>query len=533
MMIPKKLLIVVVAVVLIVPMLFVTGLIPLSIAVNDVTENSTHGGICGSGELIGPNARKGFIMSWKTDGHSEFITVTGKACIDLWATGGINAYRYMVYGKTATSIDWEPLSVPGDTKKFISNPNPGTIGFSGLQVGGCDNADSYSFTLIGSEYRAIRVVFQGRIDWNLLNPFDDGWKWRTLQSDEAVMYEGHGGLYLPRGIDEDRPYSTFEIGQEVKIRVETTKGGATVGEADSWKVTLNEPYGGNIDAPDTGGSVVKTETYGDDHVGYFTFTVTEDMAAKSMNSDYPYSIRIWNTILPVGTLDVDFLDFIAKAPGDVRVYIDGNELAPGMQTKVGDTASVEIRADVNEETGLAIEYFRVSIIYGTNNILLPSEWSSHLWILHTTNVPAIKSGSDYTATISYTPEKESYVSIHIKAFDTAGRGSPSGMIFTSWSYADNPVPDEVIEDETGTDYYGGGRTSDWLPWDPGGGNWEAAPGIIINWIGVLVAAIIIGMFVVAGLKMPGRKENKIIVAVIGMIVAVVVYAYYFTSIFGG
>ena len=104
-MIPKKSLIVVVAVVLIVAMLFFSGVISFSIVVNDVTKNYTHGGISGSGELIGPNARKGFIMSWKNDGHSEFITVTGRMCIDTWASGGIGAYRYQVYGKTSISTD--------------------------------------------------------------------------------------------------------------------------------------------------------------------------------------------------------------------------------------------------------------------------------------------------------------------------------------------------------------------------------------------------------------------------------------------
>lgn len=484
------------------------------------TVNGDFGGISGSGELIGPNDRKGFITSYMDVGFSETITCIGRVCADTWAVGGMTHYRYFVYGKENSWSSYELLSEPGTTSMYLSpeSPNPGERAISGIQIGGCKNLDDYSFEFVGNKYKAVKVVCQGRIDWNVFDPFDNGYQWRNLQIDEAYLYEGYGSLTLPTDIEDgiERPYDTFEIGQTVDIRVETAKGGQTVEGTGTWRVTLNEPYSGGITDPGLGGGVVVEKYYDDDTTnGHFSFVVTKEMADKSMSSTDPYSVRIWNTMLPKGTLYVDFVDFIHLCPGDVT-------LTGETQSRVGETTTVTLTASINSETQLPIDYFRVSVIYGTSNVLLPGDPNSNNWIIHTTNIQA----SGNSATISFIPTKESYVTVHGKAFDTDGRGSIRTKTWTLWAYAETEVPDDVVDDETGEDDYGGGHTDPWLPWDPSGGNWgEVAIGLSI--IGIIVAIVIAAVFAILGLLAPGSPYVKVAIIVAGIVIAVVVYLYFF------
>ena len=495
-----------VAIVAILLIAMYAGVLPgLSILDNGTTTiNKDCGGIKGSGELIGPNARKGFITSWKNDGFSETITCIGKVHVDTFATGGIDRFAYEVYGKKQGG-NYEPLSTPSATSMYISNPNPGVIDIPGtISLGGTYNMDAYSFEFVGNDYVAVKVIFKGYIDWNLLNPFDDGWQWRTLSTDEAYLYMGYGSLTLPFGSD-NRPRDSFELGEVVDIRVETAKGGQTVEGTGSWRVTLNEPFLDGITTPGTGGGVIKEESYNDDTTnGHFKFIVTESMVTKSMSSDDPYSIRIWNTILPMGTLYVDFLDFTASCPGDV-------EFSGGpIQSKVGESVSVTLNAEVNPDLPIAIDYFRVSVIYGTNNVLLPSDPTSLNWIIHTTNWPA----SGGKATVTFTPEKESYCTVHATAFDTEGRGGIRTRTWTLWAYADNPAPDDVVDDETGDNDYSGGHTNPWLSWDPSAGNWPdpGTPGWIVAILGAIIVFIV---FLLISFMPSIQPQARLIIVILG------------------
>jgi len=367
-------------------------------------------------------------------------------------------------------------------------------------------------------------VLQAHFDWNQINPFDDGYKWMTFSSDEALLYSGYGGLYLPMGIEDgvDRPYDTFEIGQEVDIRVETAKGG--YGSDTPWRVTLNEPYSGDIEAfytddKYTGGSggIVVEKFYANDVTnGHFKFTVTADMAQKSMQSNDPYTVRIWNELLPKGSLYVDFLDFIALAPSEAT-------LESVVQSKIGDTVTVQLTASVNSETQADIDYFRVSVIYGVCGVLLPSDPNSNKWIIHTANIPA----SGNAATVSFIPTSESYVSVHAKAFDVEGRGSPRTEVWSIWIYADAEVPDDVVEDETGQHDYSGGHTDTWNPWDPEGGNWGEVE--IEDYLPLIIAiAVFIIMLIIAfipQIPIPFGMYGRMAVVVLGAVLAAVMYWY--------
>ncbi len=538
----KKIIVIGIAVFVLLILGVFTGIIPLGDILDDGTTTINHhvGDILGYGELI---TEKSFICSYMDDGHSQKITIQGR-CVHKGGGFGVDTgfreYRYKVFGRTDAWSDWDPLSVPGDTKKYIAPANPDEISTPGgnfadsfiLRSGGVWNANSYSFTMMGDEYEAIRVLFEGLIDWNIVNPWDDGYKWRTIASDEAYLYSGYGGIYLPRGVEDgvDRTYDTFEVGQEVDIRVETAKGGSA---SKPWRVTLNEPYGGDIEYPDDGGGVIVEKFYENDVTnGHFRFTVTEEMATKSMQSSDPYTIRFWNTLLPKGSLYVDFLDFIVLAPSDVDFSIDGKKIAWGediaIQTRVGETFSVDLSATSN----VGIDYFRISVVYGVAETMLPSDPLSKLWLINTCNVGDKDGGTcSIPYTIDMVPRMESFFTIHAKAFDLDGRGSPRTAtceVYTSFE----PVPDETIEKTTGVDDYGGGKSPGWMPWDPSGGSWEITTGgeLIIDWLGVLIM-----IFIIAGMALIGLfvfKEPKIIVimTIAGIVIAVLVYAFFFTTL---
>ena len=512
---------------------FFGGFIPIGALIEDGldTISADQGGAFGNKdrELLDSKA---YILSYKDDGFSEKIVVSGTIYRTSWSFADIHLYRYMVKLKKNAWSNYEYVSVPGQTSMYLNNPNPGSIScrgeFAGEGSGETFTCVPYVFNLVGNDYAdgSIKVELWGYMKHNQLNPLEE-MNWKYLASDEAYLYSGYGGLYLPRGIEDDvdRPYDTFEVGQEVDIRVETAKGGYD-SESKPWRVTLNEPYGGDIDNPDDGGGVVLEKSYGNDVTnGHFKFTVTEEMAQKSMQSSEPYTIRIWNVLLPKGSLYVDFIDFISKAPGDVEFSVSG------VQGKVGEKYSVGLSAD----SDIGIDYFRVSVIYGTNDVLLPSDPLSNLWLVHTTNL-----GSDDGRTcnqpqkIEFVPEYSSYVTVHAKAFDLEGRGSVRTRTWTMFAYEDSEVPDETIEGETGEEDYGGGETTGQLPWDPSGGNWEdTGEGIEIDGLGVLIGILIVLGFALLGFFVFKDPWIIAVLVIIGIIVAVLVYAVFFTDIFAG
>lgn len=462
--------------------------------------------------------QKAYILSYKNDGLSETITIRGKISKDNqeipW--GDIQKVKYKVFLKENAFSDYDPAS----TSKYLTNPCENY--FKPLNPTYPGHLKVHQFKIVGDKYAdgSIKVELWGYFDKTVWDGTGD--KWYKLASDEAFLYRGTGGLYLPRGIEDgvDRPYSTFEVGSEVNIRVETGKGGYDE-EDKPWRVTLNEPYGSDINNPDDGGGVIHEQSYKNDLTnGYFTFAVTEEMATKSMASSNPYTIRLWNVLLPKGSLYVDFLDFIALAPSDVEFEISD------IQIKVGETASVGLSA--TSETG--IDYFRVSVIYGTNDVLLPSDPLSKLWLINTVNVGSANNQKcSIPQYVEFIPGFESYVTVHAKAFDIDGRASVRTRTYTFWAYKDNVVPDEVVQDETGDEDYGGGQSPGYFPWDPEGGNWGDAGELEVNWWGVLAVFLIVIGCALFGFYYFKSPKFVIIMILVGIIIGVLVYVIFFTD----
>lgn len=509
------------------------GILPMNLMGNldTVTNQKHYGNFKGYGELIGPNDDEGFIRSWKEDGFSETITIAGRIEVEqqgFTIMTSMDKYSYTVYG--FVDGDWIEISSPDKTTMYVTGTNPGRLDPpTAMIVDGVFNFDPYSFNLVGNDVEGIRAEFWCHIDWDVINPFN-GYEWVKMQRDEAYMYSGYGGLYLPRGLDEDNPdlpYSTFEIGEVVRIGVETSKGGGSTSDLN-WRVTLNEPY---ISAdpdmdPSAGGGVVHEQFYKDDCSAsntFFTFTVTEEMAQKTMQTGLPYTVRIWNTILPMSTLNIDFIDFYYKAPGKA-------EITGPTTMECGSTASFDITAQVNSETQADIDFFRVSVVYGKSNTLLPSEWGDGRWIVHTTDVGNNnKAACTLPQVVAFTAEAEGYVTLFAKPFDVQGRPALTTQTYTLyfWKSVNNggggQPPDDVIDDEVGQDDYGGGHTRPWLPWEPSDSPWyNTALNEVLVYI---IMALIIIMFAVIAIAapLPGAPISRVLVFILGVVIAILLY----------
>jgi len=529
--IKKPIIILAIAIVLLLIVGFFTNILPFSMLnLETNTYHGNHGGIYGVGELLD---QKGYIVSWNTNEMSQTITVHGRINSQIGSLGEMTKYRYLVYIKKDANSDWDLVSQPGnqDTSKYLNSNNPGEKQISGFksQEYSCY---AWNFNIVGPSLAGggIRVVLQGWINENFLD-FTKGFSWKRLQSDEAYLYSGTGGLYLPRGIDEegvDRPYSTFEIGQTVKIGVETGVGGSS---EKPWRVTLNKPYNGEIEGqndPYIGGkgAVVKEQVFPNDcdpSNTFFTFVVTESMAELSMSSSSPFTVRIWNSVLPKGTLQVDFIDFIAKAPGDIVFSGDSG------QFEVGEFVTVEMSATVNSDTQAEIDYIRCSVVYGEKNNLLPSDWGSNRWIVHTTTLgDADKNGCTLPQSITFKAERSGYITVFAKAIDVQGRAGKSDSYRQMFAYdSGNKPPDETTD--TGDGLYGGGHTIGWLPWDPSEGNWRLVDddGSISTLLKIILSIVIFAMFavIIYYFPIPGGIYGKMLLMILGIGLIVVIWIF--------
>jgi len=494
---------------------YFAGVLPFNITVDTTTENFTRGGFIGRGEVFQPSNRKGFITSWRTNGLSESIVVQGKLKCSggTWDTPGIQKYKYVIEGHKKFG-GWEVISKPGLTSMAVSNPNPGTLGFPsniyltpGAEI---TFPEDYDFEIMGNDYDALKCEFWIYMDYSILNPFDDGFYWTKLQVDYASLYEGWGGLYLPKDSD-GRPRSTFEIGETVNIGVETTYGGQTVGEINKpWVVKMNYPA-------DRGGGVFKQQEYEDLSNSYFTFTVTEDMFSTS--STNTYKIELLNTVLPQGQLQVESIDLLAKAPSDVT-------FSGPTKSKIGNAVNIGLSASTSSETQLDIDCFKVSVIYGTKDVLLPSDPNSRNWIIPTFYYggrDGQKCNNPYT--ISFTPEREGYVTVHAKAYDIEGRSSLRTQAFTlyAWSEATGEPDDDIVDDETGQHDYGGGKTDSWMAWDPSGGNWNLGQYELIFILAIICLIMAISIIIALFVPVPGGFYGKIAVILTGVIISALVF----------
>jgi len=521
----KKILVVVFIAVIFIFVAVFSGIAPLNLVgtLDTKTKNIKYGAWKGTGELL---QNKGYICSYKQDGESQTINIAGKLKVagdmNPFTFSDLNKAYYKIYGHTG--VGWEVIGKPGMTSKYlVGNINYLKLPKASYNVG-IWNAPNFETHIVGNDLKAIRVEFWCHIDANVIEPFGPGYEWKKMQTDYAYLYEGQGGLYLPRGLEEeypDLPYSTFEIGTEVRIGVETGTGGTSSG--DNWMVTLNEPIiGGSITEDDLSTGVVKKQFFPDNCDAsntFFTFTVTEEMAKKSMQYNQPYTIRIWNSLLPKGTLNVDFVDFWYKCPS--KPSLDGD-----IKTRVNSKTTVSMTADVNPSTQADIDFFRVSVVYGEHDKLLPSDWSSGRWIVHTTDIGKNnEQACSLPQSISFTPTKESWVTVFVKPFDVEGRPSRSTSYWSLYVWEEDEPPDDSVEDDAGEGDYGGGKSEDNFPWEPGEGNWDNYVNEeLLKIIAIVFVLLVFGLLAfVIKTPIPGGMIGRMLLFFCGIAISIAIW----------
>jgi hypothetical protein len=494
--------IVIVVVVLVLSGLFYTGYLPgLDLLDNgehgEVTKTFTYQGVHGATgyELIGPNNRKGFICSYISTAYSEDIVCQGKVQIDSGSLGHVDKYAYKVYLKKNGYSSYEKVSAPEiATSSFISNANPGEIPTSTIMSEqNIEYLPVYSFSVLGGSYSngAVKVELWG----NVAGYFGIGpHEWKMIASDAAYLYSGWGSLTLPKDTN-GVPKDTFEIGEHVKIGVQTSYGAYLTdaqGSTKTWSVVLHKPamYGG---AP------YKTEYYESNANTFFEFDVTADMFV--LGGDNTWTIEIFNTLISKGQLPTYTIDFAANAPGDVTF------------SPLNSQYKVDTAVNCRMTAAGPITKFKVCIIYGTYDVLFPSDPFSQQWLLPWTDIPA----SGNTATVTFTPKYQSYVTVFAKACDADGRTSLRTWTNAIWAYDTTPAVEDQIKEYVGIHVYGGGHTNPWFPHDPG----QQDP---FDWK-LIVAIVILIIFILVGIFAPLPLYGKVVVVIVGVVIAVLYYLY--------
>ena len=470
-------------------------------------------------ELIRPPDRKGFITSYIPGELSETISIQGKIDYKGGSLAVAKKYKYEVYFRENAYQDWELVASPSYKVSWITS-KPKVENFDVPAQDTPVYAPIYSFNIIGSKEGAIRVVFKVYFDPNGLNPFDK-WVWKTLATDQAYIFSGQCGMWLPKD-KNGTPISTFEIGETVHIKVETGAGTKDVVEGwtneKAWMVTLRKPDG----------TEYKGQNFPRYLPGHFRgdviFTVYDDMFTPGGNNRW--TIELWNRLLPKGKLQWRAIDFRAKAPGKVTITTQ-----PELKVKTGNTVTVTLQATQNTQTQLPIEYFGVEVWYGKSNELAPGSWTDARWILHETTIDATDYGSGvYKTTFTFTPTKKGWVTILSYAHDTGGRDSPSTTAYSLYVYEEDETPpsdNEVIDEGGGQTDYGGGSSSEtWLWWIDSGGSSSDKTGyakilwFVIGFI-ILITCIILGLLV----PLPYEPYSRLLITLLGFILAFYVWLF--------
>jgi hypothetical protein len=261
-----------------------------------------------------------------------------------------------------------------------------------------------------------------------------------------------------------------------------------------------------------GGTVFKTQDYGNNVNTWFEFDVTADMFM--IGGDNTWTMQIYNALAPKGTLNVYTIDFAAKAPSIVSFSgFSGDD-----QYKVGSTVSCKLSATPG--TGqLPIAKFKVCIIYGNYDVLMPSDPLDQLWLLPWTDVTQISSSS---ATLSFTPKHQSWVTVHAVAVDSEGRTSITENTHTIWVYNDVPASDDQLGDDTGDHEYGGGSTNPGWQFDPGTADMQDWLGYILK---IIIALAIIIVTILCAVFVPVPLYGKAIIILVGVVIAILYFMY--------
>jgi len=328
-----------------------------------------------------------------------------------------------------------------------------------------------AFQITGTFTGAIRVKQQTEFS-AVLGALHDT---MTMSIDYAYLASGKGDVEIVND------QTVYEEGETVMFEVDTGFSGQTQGGnyvSQGWELKIY----------DSAGNLRLTWDIDDDKRG-----TRHDHSGNLLNYKIPYNVyrsdgkNRWKAVLTNTLFDQDEEIFFAIGEGM-------REQAPSIPTisfnqdeyRLGDTVTVTLTSWPNPEGRNKVDSFLVNAIYGKDGV-------DYVDTYHTKNIRA----TDNEATFSFKVSKgDLYVTVEAWAFDA-------------------PEDEGGIPSEKAT-------ASIWIK------DKESQP-VDFDWLGVLIAIAIFIVFGIIALFVPGWPV-KLIVLIIGAILAAFVYVYFFTSL---
>ena len=354
-------------------------------------------------ELIQDNENEPIVTCFADlpNSPSQLITAQGT----LTWTGGLfgtwlprNGW-YNVYVKDGPNSQWENIITydyvntdivdwEGGTNEKQSYTNfPGGAGADDHQYIG-----SISFKLKGQYVGALKIEVISRF---ILPLGIEEWSACTSR-DYCYLISGAGKVYI-QGYE---PYEvpTFELNEDVPIKVECDYSGATGSGNGKWQLWAY-PYDQSIS------SVVIDDDIPDYYRGVIEWTIPDNFWYRGI-PDSRVDIVLKNTLFDVAEASLTTIDLRANAPPTPIVTVSDNNPIKG------DRVLIDMTAYTNENTHEVIDRFHVRLVNQNNG--------DEIFYVTTINAQ----GEDpYQASYEFTaPIAGDYV-IQVWAHDVAGRKS--------------------------------------------------------------------------------------------------------------
>lgn len=452
------------------------------------------------------------VTSWKHDANSVKLTFQGNMYINECSWAGTRSETPMYYYYVVsmdTGNGWSPILWADDYNRDIIHLTTPTSGHPGkpfefaegdyddilYKVGGgkypvydqngdvlytthrgcglfCDkiypNLQTVGIELLGPYVGKLKVELYGLFDVEWNNP---GLYSRLLLKDEVNLLSGAGS------IDIDTSTSIFEEGETVPLLVDTGFSGNAMGSGDGWELRIYEP------GSDTSKNGQAYETFGiaDDVANYrIDFTVPND--AYNPSGSNMWTVKLWNTLFDQAeeeffTVGEGMSD---QGPTDVTVSFD----KPSYEK--GDTVTVTVSASPNPAGRNKVYEFYVKAYYGNSEI---NSVSSDL----PKYIPAVANKAEFSFIAN---RADAYVTVEARAFDA--------------DHGEGGLPSEVREV---TVYL---KDADPTP---------DIPVVNVDLADVIVIILTVGIFAVMAIFVPVHVALKVLLFIIGVILAFVYWAY--------
>lgn len=494
-----------------------------------------------------------YVTSWQPDGRSIKVVCSGSATYEKGyaGSGWIGKYWYVVEMKDQNQ-DWTEIIWKGNYNRDVVHFTQGDClekKFPGIQYGNptddwaCPSSDT---TLTGESIAFyVKGIHVGGIRVKLMMKFRywEGWsnvvKTKEILHDEAYLISGAGDLAI---VGEQ---TVYEEGDTITFEVDTGYSGTTQGTSgEGWELRVY-----NSD-----GNEVKTWNIADDKRNLRkSYTIPDD--AYKLHGSNIWKVELWNVLF--NQKETEFytigLGMMEQIPGIPVISFDKTVY------EQGDTCTVAMISEPNPLGRDAIYEFYVK-----------AYWQGHIGSTYVYG-PAFVSASGNSATVSFTlADGDKYLIVEASAWDApSGQGGLMSETGKSMVYVKdaNPEPDtftlnvfvrhegELVSDaivdcgsKTITTDTSGKAIFIGLPEDTydvkakktglGSGSetidlYEDSSITItltkddgeIDYLAIGIALIVFALFAVAAIFVPGGIYVKLIVIILGAILAIILYLF--------